>query len=83
MLFDGIGQETGGAEVDDDRTRVDGAKMVGQNSIFQSVNGIGLRALQSVGTFGHRFVEDGEHFVDRRSENERTKNTVGFVSECK
>lgn len=43
MLFDGIGQETGGAEVDDDRTRVDGAKMVGQNSIFQSVNGIGLR----------------------------------------
>lgn len=83
LFFDGIGQETGGAEVDDDRTRIGGAKMLSQNSIFESPSGIGLRALQSVGTFGDRFFEDGEHFVDRRSENEKTKNTVGFVSECK
>lgn len=83
LFFDGIGQETGRAEVDDDRTRINGAKMLSQNSIFESPSGIGLRALQSVGTFGHRFVEDGEHFVDRRSENKKTKNTVGLVSECK
>lgn len=62
MLFDGIGQETGGAEVDDDRARVHRAKMLGENSILESPNGIGVRALKSIGTFGHRFVENGEHF---------------------
>src|SRR5574340_497755 len=57
--------------------------MLGQNYMFESTNGLGHKKMQSVGTFRSRFVEVGEHFVDRRSENEfffssRRRHTRSF-----
>lgn len=78
LFFEGIGDDTRRAKVDDDRTGMNRGEVLGESPVFESRDGAGLRALEGLRTLGHRFVEHCQHFQDRRCFTK--KDTTGKVS---
>lgn len=73
LFFEGIGNDTRRAKVDDDRTGMNRGEVLGESPVFESRDGAGLRALEGLRTLGHRFVEHCQHFQDRRRFTKRKK----------